>query len=271
MAVITVSRGTYSGGETVAKLLAERLEYQFLSREALFNSTASEYGIPIDRLVAAMEKPPSFWQQFDSERLRYRNYVRAALCAEARGGNLVYHGHAGHLVLAGVSHVIRVRVIADMNYRVASVIETRGLSRKDAISHIRKMDFERGRWARFLYGIDWGDSSLYDVTLNLAHMSALSAAEVVLRMVDLEEFKPTPQSLRTMDGLALGSRIWATLARNPRTASADLEVTAEDGVVTVMGAARSFAAIQAIAEVAGQVEGIRELKFDVAVASSRRE
>lgn len=270
MAVITVSRGTWAGGEALARSLSERLGYRFLSREELFNSAASEYGIAIDDLAAVMDKPPSFWQQFDGARLRYKNYVRAALCQRALDGNLVYLGHAGHLLLSGISHVIRVRVIADMDYRVASVMEHQKLDRKAAAGYVKRMDAERERWARFLYGVDWNDPALYDVVLNLARMSVYAATETVLRMIELDEFRPTAQSAKAMQGLALGSRVWAALTRDARTSEADVEVTAEDGVVTITGAARSFSVIQVIPEVAGAIEGVKELRCEIAVASNRR-
>lgn len=269
MAIITVSRGTYAGGEFLARSLAERLGYQFLSRETIFESAAREYGVSVETLTAAMEKPPSFWEQFGSERLKYRNYVRAALCRQAVGEKLVYHGHAGHLLLAGVSHVIRVRVVADMEYRISSVTRQQKLDRKEAIDYIRRIDRERARWAHFLYGVDWNDASLYDVVLNLARMSVASACDVVIRMVDLEEFRPTMESIKRMESLALSSRVWATLARDPRTALADVEVTADDGEVTVAGAARSFEVVRAIPQVASGVEGVKGVRCEIAVGANR--
>ena len=38
--------------------------------------------------------------------------MRTALLECARGGDFVYHGYAGHLLLSGIAHVLRVRVIA---------------------------------------------------------------------------------------------------------------------------------------------------------------
>ena len=39
MAIITVSRGTYTGGQTVAQQLAERLGFECLSREELMEAS----------------------------------------------------------------------------------------------------------------------------------------------------------------------------------------------------------------------------------------
>ena len=266
MAIITISRGTYSGGRTLAECLAQRLGYECVSREVILDA-ASQYGIPAEKLVAAMEKPPSLWQQLTGERVDYLNYVRAALCERARNGNLVYHGHAGHLLLAGVSHVIRVRVIADMEYRIDAVMRRLNLTRSEAIAYIKKVDRERVQWTRFLYGVDWHDASLYDVVLNLKQMSIASACEIVVRMTALDDFRPTPESIRAMNGLALSSRVWAALARDPRTAAADVKVSAEDGTVTVSGTTRSWSVVEAVPVVAGQVEGVKEVKCEIGIGS----
>ncbi|MGD0266537.1 MAG: cytidylate kinase family protein, partial [Candidatus Methylomirabilota bacterium] len=45
MAIIAVSRGTFSGGEALARHLAERLGYQWISREVILQ-TAWGYGVP---------------------------------------------------------------------------------------------------------------------------------------------------------------------------------------------------------------------------------
>src|SRR5512143_749415 len=110
MSIITISRGTFSGGEALAKRVAERLRYRCLGRETNLETAAQRYMVPAEELSAAMEKRPSFWERMLGERAAYLAFVRAALCEEARAGRLVYHGYIGQLLLAGISHVIRVRV-----------------------------------------------------------------------------------------------------------------------------------------------------------------
>jgi len=266
MAIITISRGTFSGGKALAECLAERLGYECLSREVILDA-ASGYGIPAEKLTAAMEKPPSFWQQLTGERVDYLQYVRAALCERAMKGNLVYHGHAGHLLLAGVSHVIRVRVIADMEQRIKAAMRDQKLDRSTAIAYIKRVDKERVKWTRFLYGVDWHDPSLYDVVLNLSHISIRGACETIVRMAELDEFQPTRESVKALEDLTIASRVWAALAKDPRTTAADLRVTAKDGVVTVTGTTGSEAVVEAIPLAASQVEGVREVKCEVGIGS----
>ncbi len=57
MAIISISRGTKSGGETLAQCLADRLGYPLLGREGL-QEAAAHFGGPAGDLVEKMEDPP---------------------------------------------------------------------------------------------------------------------------------------------------------------------------------------------------------------------
>ena len=267
MAIIAISRGTFTGGQTLAERLAERLGYQCLGREELLEAAVAAYGIPVEKLRAAMDKPPSLWERLVSDRDIYLNYVRAMLCERVRGDNLVFHSFVGHLLLPGISHVIRVRVIEDMESRIEAAVRRHHLERKDAIARIKKIDRERSEWTRFLWGVDWQDPSLYDAVINLSRMGISGACELVAHMVELEAFKPTPQSLKAMEDLALGSRVWAALAMDSAVMGAGLKVEADDGVVTITGTVGSWEMVDAIPWVARRVEGVKEVRCNVEVAA----
>jgi len=46
-------------------------------------------------------------------------------------------------------------VIADMEYRIKAAMERMNLKRDEAIVYIDRVDKERIKWTRFLYGIEW--------------------------------------------------------------------------------------------------------------------
>ena len=262
MSIIAISRGTFSGGEAVAKGVADRLGYRCVSREVVLEA-AWAYGIPAEELIDAMEKRPPLWQRLTGERSDHITFVRAALCENARGGKSVYHGYVGHLVLPGVSHVIGVRVIADMEYRTRAAMQQRNLTRKEAVSYIETVDKERRQWTRFLFDVDWDDPSLYDVVLNLGRMSIATACDTVVHLTERDEFKPTADSMRAMQNLTLGSQAAAVLARDPRTRGAVVQVIANDGVVTVTGTTHSPSVLDAIPGVARQVAGVTDVRNEV--------
>ena len=264
MAVITISRGTFTGGQALAERLAERLGYQCLSREVILDAAAS-FGIPVEKFVEAMEKPPSFWDRLTGERTEYLNYLRAALLERVMADNLVYHGYAGHLLLSGISHVIRVRAIADMETRVQTAMSRHNLDQKDAMARVKRIDKERSEWMRFLFSVDWQDPLQYDIVVNVSRLGISGACDLVASMATMKAFQPTPESTKAMRDMILASQVWVTLAQNMETAGSNLKVTADAGVVAITGTAVSWDVVDAIGVVAAAVDGVREVRCDVGV------
>ncbi len=260
MAIITISRGTFGGGEALAEALAARLGYECVSREELVES-ATWYGVPSDCRGSITDNPARRLERLAGERKAHLVTITAALCDRARGGNLVYHGHVAHLLWGeAVTHVIRLRVVADMEYRIAAAMERHDLGREAAIAYIERVDRERSEWSKFLYGVEWEDPALYDLVLNLTRISIPTACEMVAQMVQQPEFKPTPKSIKAMEDISLSSRVLAHLIRDPRTACLDLDVKADGGKVTVDCSTPSGEALAAIPAVAAQVEGVRQVE-----------
>ncbi|MBN2125845.1 MAG: cytidylate kinase family protein [Deltaproteobacteria bacterium] len=265
MAIITISRGTFSGGKALAERLAERLGYPCFSREMILADTAKEYGISVTELTSAMHEPPPFWQQVPGKRIAYLKCFTAALLNRGDGGEFVYHGHAGHLLLGGISHVLRIRVIADAEYRIHAAMEQLNTSREEAIAYIEKVDRERNRWMQFLYGLNWGEPTLYDAVLNLERMNIDSVCDVITCFVGLDDFKATAESEKAVKDLTLGTRVWAALAKNEKTKAAFVQVVADNGNVVISGGAGSEKVVDAIPEVARQVAGVGEIRNEVGI------
>ena len=58
MAIITISRGTFSDGRAVAEGVAERLNTPCISREIL--DAEDEFGAPEEKLTTSHQEPPGF-------------------------------------------------------------------------------------------------------------------------------------------------------------------------------------------------------------------
>ncbi|MBN2060927.1 MAG: cytidylate kinase family protein [Deltaproteobacteria bacterium] len=266
MAIITISRGTFSGGKAVAEALGKRLGYPCLSKEIVLDAV-EEFGVPEEKLVAALEEPPKAWTLKPSRRIAHLNYVRYALLKAARNGEMVYHGYAGHLLLSGIPRILRIRVITDMENRINSAMTRDNLSRQQAISMIEKMDKQSSNWTSFLYGIDWNDPSLYDVVVNLEFISIESAVEIIEKMVSLKDFETTVASKKAFDDQLLSSLVWAALTKEKATATANVRVSSDDGNVTIAGSVGSESMQKAVGEVAMRVAGVKQVKNEVGIGS----
>lgn len=255
MPIITVSRGSGSGGRLLAETVAERLGYDVVSREEVVHE-ATRFGASEEDLQRALLKPPGLWDRFQHERRRYLAFVQAALTERVQAGRVVYHGNAGHLLLPGISHVVCVRLIAPLEFRLGMLRERSSMTDDEAAEHIQKVDHQREKWTRFLYGADWLDPHLYDLSINLRTMNVEDAAELVVVLAGSPRFAPTDASRLALRDLVLASRVQAALAADERTAPAEVGVRVSDGVVFLRGRLRPPSLVDAVIGVAGGVDGV---------------
>ena len=259
MAIITISRGSYSKGREVARKVAKRLGYQVVSRDVLLDAL-DMFNIPEVKLVRAIHDAPSILEKFSHGRYRYLAYIQSALAQRAVEDNLVYHGLAGHLLLKGVPHVIKVRIIADLDARVEAEMMREGISQGQARELLLRDDAERRKWTQSLYGVDPWDASLYDLVIHIQRFSVDDAVDYIAQAAEMKCFQTTPAARQKLDDLALACKVKALLARED---CVDLAVTSEFGNVLVFsrqGVRRVHRLEEKIHSVVGSMPGINHLE-----------
>lgn len=234
MAIITISRGSMSGGEALAACLTEKLGYPTIGREVIV-SAAEKLGVSEETLSQKIARGPGLWERMTTNRKFYVVAVQAALAEHAAKGELIYHGHAGHLLLRGIPSVLRVRLIAPMELRVRAVMEKQHLNRDAAEEYIEHIDEDRVRWTKFLYGVDWSDPALYDVVINLEKMTIASACHMVCEAAKQPEYATTETVKTRLGDFLLACRVKLALATNVQTRDVDLGVRADGGAVEISG------------------------------------
>lgn len=265
MAIITISRGTFSGGRALAEALSKRLGYPCVSREDVLNIAIKEFEIPEEELASVINKPPPFWVQVPSKRIAFLKCVTSVILDHEKEGNLIYHGHAGHLLLTDIPNLIRIRLIADMAFRLKAAKEIYNMEGDEAIAYIEKTDNNRNKWARFFYGIELGDPNHYDAVFNLQRNSIDDVCELVVRMIEFEQYKVTKESLKAFNDFKLASRVWASLVKDKNTRSASVNVVADNGTVSVTGNVCSEKTVEAVTQVASVVNGVMKVKNDIGI------
>lgn len=258
MPIITISRGSLSGGTALAECVAQRLGYGCVSREVLVEA-AAKYGVPEAKLSDFLDKVPGFWERLTVSRRLYLLFIQAMICEFAQQGNLVYHGHAGHLLLKGIDHVLKVRLIAPLADRITAVMERQAVSPKAALHYIHRVDEERRRRMRDLFEVDWRDPALYDVVVNLEEMSLETAADVVVSLAQHTEYQPTVASQKALDDLTLRCRVQAAIAAYPATIGIMVEAQADGGSVRLAGVVECNELHEDIIYIAQTVPGVQEV------------
>ena len=268
MAVITISRGTCSGGKILAEYLARKLGYRCVDRELILDKAAA-LGVSEEYLRSALERPPASPHEVKHARYVYLSVIQAALADEVKNGKAVYHGLAGQWLLRDARQVLRVRIVAPMDFRIAMVQDRLKLPRKEAIAYIHRSDQDRRKWTRFVFGSDWEAPDNFDVVLNLDHINIEQSCSFVACMLKEKPFDTTSEQVRDLHDLAIASRIRANLALDPATADLELQITARGGMVAVKGRLACSDQAAEITRVARSVRGVREVQLDeVALAAA---
>lgn len=205
MSIITVSRGSYTHGGLVAEKVAERLGYRCISRDFLL-SVSEEFNVSEIKLTRAIRDAPSVFERYTFGRQRYINFIRAAILEHLRRDNVVYHGFAGQFFVKDIPHVLKVRIIADLGYRIKCMMDREEVSRDKAEAMVHQVDKERTKWSKKLYGIDTWDSRLYDLVINIGKISVDDAVELICKTVSMDAFRTTPESQQQIDRLAKEAR-----------------------------------------------------------------
>ncbi len=257
MPIITISRGSMSGGTALAECLSQNLGVPCVGREEVAEKAGALIGVSPTVVEEKLMQSPSFWDRVTADRRRYVVALQAVLADHALSGNFVYHGQAGHLLLRGLPAVLRVRLIAPLEVRVRSLMERHGMRRQAALDYIKQVDEDRLRWTRMVYDADLRDPGLYDLVINLETLSLQSACAVVTEAARRPEFAVTPEVHSALADFALASRVKLALATHVATRGSVFEVTAKGGAVTVTGVVPEPAMLTHVSSrLAEEVEGV---------------
>ncbi len=267
MAIVIVSSAIESARRELAQSLAAKLGGVCASREQLVEQ-ATLAGIPVGKLEVAVLKQSTPRERLARLKSRYLSFVTSALCDLAsQHRNLVYHGRAGNLLLPGVSHVIRIRLLADNERQLQQTMAALNLDLDKAKDYQRRLKEDVARWVHFMHGTEVDSLNGYDLVLNLAHMSMESAAAAICSMAQLPDFNETPASVRALGDLCLAARARDLLGRDERTGDMDLGVSAQDGRVTVTYMPQQADEAPAISAVLASLQGAREVVCTMALTN----
>jgi cytidylate kinase len=261
MAVITISRGSFSGGKLLAECLARKLRYRCVDRDVIVERAAAS-GVSQKELMDALTKPPTFLDRFKHRKYLYLTLIQAALAEEVRSDKVVYHGNAGHLLLKPGPYLLRVRIIAPLSFRLTMAQDRLKLSRDEALAYIEKVDQERKKWTHYLYGVDWADPLLYDMVINLEHVTIEDACDPVAILARKRCFQFTAGCQSALEDLALAGRVKANVALNPSTADLEVEVDSSKGAVSVRGKLSNLDQFADVQRLAQQTPGVIDVNLD---------
>ena len=179
-----------------------------------------------------------------------------------RKDNIVYHGYAGHFFLQGIPHVLKVRVIADLDDRISAEMQREGISEKEARQTIKKDDDERRKWSLHLYGMDPWDANLYDLVTHIKTKTVDDVVSLIMHAASLACFATTSDSQQIIDNLSVAAEVKAALVHDFPTA----KTKAEDGIVLITIEApliQKDELTERVTSIVEPIPGVKEVRVDV--------
>jgi hypothetical protein len=261
MPTLLISRGSMSGGQIIAQCLAHSSTFRCVTREDLV-PLVNQHGELATRVTASIGEATQDYEKFSGLRRPYKILMRLALLESAQKDNLAYFGYSGHLLVEGIHHFVRVRLIAPMDLRIKTTMERLLCSEEEARTLIKRSDEERTHWARFMYGRNISDPRLYDLCINLEHVSFSTACSMMIHTVEEKEFQPTEESLAEMENLYTATQIEAALVTNPKTNSYEISASVCDGKARLEGPFLDDAEKSLVLDIAASVPGVELLEYE---------
>jgi cytidylate kinase len=184
VSVITFSREARSGTRDLARLLADRLGYRYVTRDEITAAANGRSGLDRTPQTAESEGRAPSWveqlgEQLSGEREAYRAALEAVVTEFAMQDNVVLVGYGAGLFLRDVRSVIRVFVVAPFEDRVARVAAEERAETERARQLVEQQDRESAAFLRYLFGIDWLDPHNWDVVINVGRVDAAPAVEML--------------------------------------------------------------------------------------------
>ncbi|MCF2671509.1 MAG: cytidylate kinase-like family protein [Butyricicoccus sp.] len=203
--IITIARQYGSGGRTVGKMLAERLDIPYYDREIItmasedsgVNATLFQDekkridlralfkgGYQGDQIVS----PESAGFTRDDNLFNYQAKIIRRL---AEQGSCVIIGRCADHILRTVPGVTRVFVYAPDDFCLREAMKVNSLPEREVIRLIAKTDDYRARYYKYYTGKEWKNARNYDLSLNSAKLGFDGTVEAILAYLKVrEQYEP---------------------------------------------------------------------------------
>ncbi|MFC1563351.1 response regulator [candidate division KSB1 bacterium] len=229
MAIVSVFSGNFCQSEEISKEVAFRLGYNLISEKSLMDTAVKKFNANIEKLERTMYGTPSFLNNITHDKEKNTAFLQAALTELINKDNIVYGGFAGMLLPRTISHILKVYIIANREYRVDIAVRRNNIPEKEADKLVRKNDNDCVRWTHYLHGKSPWDDSLYDIVIPMNSTGFEDAVNIICENTEKEALKSTAGSRQKLEDFIIASQIKVDLLLKDHI----VEVENDNGELTV--------------------------------------
>jgi cytidylate kinase len=183
---IAINRQAGARGAEIARLVGEKLNWPVFDRE-LVQRIAEQTGVRA-RLLENLDERRVHWlreviESFTSrptvQTTTYLRHLVEVIASLSARGRCVIVGR-GAAMLLPLATTLRVRVVAPLEDRIASVRQTQSLSRDAALRWIEHTDRERTLFYKEHFNKDVNDPLNHDLILNSGRFSPAECTDLII-------------------------------------------------------------------------------------------
>jgi len=258
LAIVALFSGSFCDGDVIAAKVAENLGYESIE-DKLIEDTSRRYGIPPEKLIKTLTGSNSFFSQIGRTREKNIASLKTVLSEMILEDNKLVHGIFTHFIPRYISHVLKVCIIANHDYRVKKAMAKKSVSQKEAEKIIHNDDNENVKMIGYLLNKNPYDETLYDLVIPMQKISVDEAVATVEKHVLSEQVKFTNRSRQIARDFVLTTAVNLALVNDGH----DVEAYSENGRVTLTinkDVMRMHQYQEELSKIASGVEGVTDVK-----------
>ena len=206
--VITINRELGSGGRTVGRKLAEKLNVPFYDK-ALINELKKKFNLNTEQIEKLKSGRSDWWREFINSALYLgqgmnelwyyqrmtgkEGYLvtssdmfeqdKEILTRVAEEESCIVAGRSGFSVFADHPNHLSILIQAPLEYRIQRIMTKQELTREEAEKIIKKVDEMRENYVKKYSGTSRYDTRNYDLVINMEGKTEDEAVDLILQYI----------------------------------------------------------------------------------------
>ena len=206
--VITINRELGSGGRTVGRKLAEKLNVPFYDK-ALINELKKKFNLDTEQIEKLKSGKSDWWREFINSALYlgqgmnelwyYQRMTgkdgylvtssdmfeqdKEILTRVAEEESCIIAGRSGFSVFANHPNHLSILIQAPLEHRIQRIMSKQELSREEAEKVIKKVDEMRENYVKKYSGTSRYDTRNYDLVINMEGKTEDEAVNLILQYI----------------------------------------------------------------------------------------
>ena len=202
--LVTISREYGSGGRTIGKILAQKLEVPFYDKEELIDLAAERSGFSKELLAGAELKAKNSFAYNLSSALSFNEATSGSPLSVneklflatfqtireiGEKGEAVIVGRCADYVLREIAGVTNVFIYADQEDRLRRAVESYGENPDDVREIVATYDKARQNYYNYHTGQKWGEFKNYNLAINSSYITEEEAANLIADYVQHRRYQ----------------------------------------------------------------------------------